>query len=136
MVSFKFTCYDYASADFLSFIFMQYEKAASILSSHDPPVVLAKIDANDEKNKEIANEYEVKGYPTIKILRSGGKNIQEYKGPREADGIVEYLKKQSGPASTEIKSADDASAFIGENKVVIVSDQPLCFCFIVRSAGL
>ncbi|KAL1309876.1 hypothetical protein HN51_052610 [Arachis hypogaea] len=102
----------------------EYEKAASILSSLDPPVVLAKVDANEEKNKEIANEYDVKGYPTVKILRSGGKHIQEYKGPREADGIVEYLKKQSGPASTEIKSADDAAAFIGENKVVVVGIFP------------
>ncbi|MED6123471.1 disulfide-isomerase [Stylosanthes scabra] len=102
----------------------EYEKAASILSSVDPPVVLAKVDANEEKNKDIANEYDVKGYPTLKILRSGGKHIQDYKGPREADGIVEYLKKQSGPASTEIKSADDASTLIGENKVVAVGIFP------------
>nr|BAG16714.1 protein disulfide isomerase [Glycine max] len=102
----------------------EYEKAASILSSHDPPVVLAKIDANEEKNKDLASQYDVRGYPTIKILRNGGKNVQEYKGPREADGIVDYLKKQSGPASTEIKSADEATAFIGENKVAIVGVFP------------
>lgn len=107
-------------------LFLQYEKAASVLSSHDPPVVLAKIDANEEQNRELATEYDIKGFPTLKILRNGGKNIQEYKGPREADGIVEYLKKQSGPATTEIKSSDDASAFIGENKVVIVSDGLFC----------
>jgi protein disulfide-isomerase A1 len=102
----------------------EYEKAASILSSHETPIVLAKVDANEEKNRDLASEYDVKGFPTIKILRNGGKNIQEYKGPREADGIVEYLKKQSGPASTEIKSADDATALIGENKVVIVGVFP------------
>ncbi|KAL3014494.1 hypothetical protein AAZX31_06G109700 [Glycine max] len=56
----------------------EYKKVASILSSHDPPIVLAK------------------GYPRIKILRNGGKNVQEYKGTHEADGIVDYLKKQSG----------------------------------------
>lgn len=91
------------------------------MSSHDPPVVLAKVDANEEANKELASQYEIRGFPTIKILRNGGKTIQEYKGPREADGIVEYLKKQSGPASAEIKSGEDASSFIGEKKVVIVS---------------
>ena len=91
------------------------------MSSNDPPVVLAKVDANEEANKELASQYEIRGFPTIKILRNGGKTIQEYKGPREADGIVEYLKKQSGPASAEIKSAEDASSFIGEKKVVIVS---------------
>ncbi|KAG4988747.1 hypothetical protein JHK82_031081 [Glycine max] len=40
-------------------------------------------------------------------------------GPREADGIIDYLKKQSGPASTEIKFADEPTAFVGENKVAI-----------------
>ncbi|KOM41559.1 hypothetical protein LR48_Vigan04g175700 [Vigna angularis] len=102
----------------------EYEKAASILSSYDPAVVLAKIDADDEKNKDLATEFEVRAYPTIRILRNGGKNVQEYKGPREADGIAEYLKKQSGPASAEIKSVDDATAVIGENKVAIVGVFP------------
>ncbi|KAI9107064.1 hypothetical protein K1719_022592 [Acacia pycnantha] len=102
----------------------EYEKAASILSSHDPPVVLAKVDANEEKNRDLATQFDVKGFPTIKIMRNGGKDVQEYKGPREADGIVEYLKKQSGPASSEIKSADDATSFIGDNKVVIVGIFP------------
>ncbi|OIV96659.1 hypothetical protein TanjilG_09201 [Lupinus angustifolius] len=102
----------------------EYEKAASILSSHDPPIALAKVDANEEKNKDLASQYDVKGFPTIKILRNGGKNIQDYKGPRQADGIADYLKKQSGPASSEIKSADDASALIGENKIAIVGIFP------------
>ena len=100
---------------------MQFEKAASILSSHDPPVVLAKVDANEEANKELALQYDVKGYPTIKILRKGGKAVQEYNGPREADGIVEYLKKQSGPASAEIKTVEDASGLVVEKKIVVVS---------------
>ena len=29
---------------FLEYLFLQYEKPASILSSHDPPIVLAKVD--------------------------------------------------------------------------------------------
>ncbi|GMI83186.1 PDI-like 1-2, PROTEIN DISULFIDE ISOMERASE 6 [Hibiscus trionum] len=98
----------------------EYEKAASILSKHDPPITLAKVDANEEANRDLASQYEVSGFPTLKILRNGGKNVQEYKGPREADGIVEFLKKQSGPASIEIKSAEDASNFIGDKKIVII----------------
>nr|CAD1844423.1 unnamed protein product [Ananas comosus var. bracteatus] len=45
-----------------------------------------------------------RSYPTLKILRDGGKHIQDYKGSRNADGFVEYLKKQADPASAEIKS--------------------------------
>ena len=99
---------------------LQYEKAASILSRHDPPVVLAKVDASDKTNKDLSGKYDVQGFPTIKILRNQGENVQEYNGPRDADGIVEYLKKQVGPASVEIKSAEDATNLIGDEGVVIV----------------
>ncbi|XP_073013007.1 protein disulfide isomerase-like 1-1 [Typha latifolia] len=98
----------------------EYEKAASVLSKHDPPIVLAKVDANEEKNKELATRFEVQGFPTIKILRNQGNSVQEYKGPREADGIVDYLKKQVGPASAEIKTTEDASNLIGDNSIFIV----------------
>ncbi|CAJ1971898.1 unnamed protein product [Sphenostylis stenocarpa] len=102
----------------------EYEKAASILSSLDNPVLLAKVDANEKKNKGIAKEFKVQGFPTIKILRNGGKVVQDYKGPRDASGIVDYLKKQSGPATAEIKSAEDATILIEEKKVVIVGVFP------------
>lgn len=100
---------------------LQYEKAASVLSTSDPPVVLAKVDANEEQNKAISNEFEVRGFPTIKILRYGGSVVQEYKGPREAEGIVTYLKKQSGPATFEIKSPEEANSIIDDNKILVVS---------------
>ncbi|XP_018858114.1 protein disulfide-isomerase-like [Juglans regia] len=102
----------------------EYEKAASVLSVHDPPVILAKVDANEGENKDLASDFEVKGFPTIKILRNGGKTVQEYKGPRDADGIVDYLKKQSGPASVEIKSVEDASSLIDDKKIFIVGVFP------------
>ena len=91
------------------------------MSSHNPPLALAKIDASEEANKEFANEYKIQGFPTLKILRNGGKSVQDYNGPREAEGIVTYLKKQSGPASVEIKSADSATEVVGEKNVVAVS---------------
>ncbi|XP_052195315.1 protein disulfide-isomerase-like [Diospyros lotus] len=102
----------------------EYEKAASVLSSHDPPLTLAKVDANDEANKELARKFEIQGFPTIKILRNGGTNIQEYNGPRKADGIVSYLKKQIGPASSEIKTAEDVSSLFDEAKIFIIGVFP------------
>ncbi|CAH8354751.1 unnamed protein product [Eruca vesicaria subsp. sativa] len=102
----------------------EYEKAAAELSSHSPPIFLAKIDASEESNKGIANEYKIQGFPTIKILRNGGKSVQDYNGPRESAGIVTYVKKQSGPASAEIKSADGAAEVIGEKDVVAVGVFP------------
>lgn len=99
---------------------MQYEKAASVLSSHDPAIVLAKVDANAEENKELAGKYEVQGFPTLKIFRNNGEKIQEYNGPRDADGIVTYLMKQVGPASNEIKTAEDVKSHIDDKKIFVV----------------
>jgi hypothetical protein len=39
-------------------------------------------------------------------------------GPRDADGTVEYLKKQVGPASVEIRTVEDATRLIGDKGVV------------------
>ena len=45
-------------------------------------IPLAKVDATEES--ALAQEYQVKGYPTLFVFRRGVKF--EYKGPREAQG--------------------------------------------------
>ena len=105
---------------------MQYEKAASVLRKHDPPVVLAKVDAYDESNKELKDKYKVNSYPAIKIIRNGGSDVSSYGGPRDADGMVEYLKKQVGPPSLELRSGGDADRSIHDNGVVLVSLPHYC----------
>nr|GEX63550.1 PDI-like 1-1 [Tanacetum cinerariifolium] len=64
----------------------EYEKAALVLSTHQPPIVLAKIDGSARENKEISREFEIKGYPTIVILQNGGRDFHYYAGPRDAYG--------------------------------------------------
>ncbi|XP_039820709.1 protein disulfide isomerase-like 1-2 isoform X1 [Panicum virgatum] len=102
----------------------EYEKAAAVLRKHDPPVVLAKVDAYDERNKEIKDKYQVHAYPTIKIIENGGNNVRGYGGPRDAAGIVEYIKKQVGPASIELRSAEEATQAIGDKGIVLVGVFP------------
>jgi protein disulfide-isomerase A1 len=46
--------------------------------------------------KELCQEQEVRGYPTIKFFKHG--KPQEYNGPRETDGVVSWLEKKTGPA--------------------------------------
>ncbi|KAG8071020.1 hypothetical protein GUJ93_ZPchr0006g41161 [Zizania palustris] len=99
----------------------EYEEAGAVLRAHDPPIVLAKVDASNELNRDLAGKYDVQGYPTIKILRGRGASASEYAGPRDAAGIVEYLKKQAGPASVEITSPE---ASIGDKGVVVVGVFP------------
>lgn len=98
----------------------EYEKAAAILKKNDPPIILAKVDANEEANKALAGEFEVRGFPTLKIIENKGEIVRDYKGPRNADGIVSYLKKQVGPPSAEITTAEEGEKFVEEADILVV----------------
>lgn len=56
----------------------------------DYGVPLAQIDGT--KNKETADEFKVRGWPTLYVFRNG--RAFEYKGSRDAKGIVTYMKNQ------------------------------------------
>lgn len=50
---------------------------------------LGAVDATE--NAQLAGKYNVKGYPTIKTFPAGPKKRPEdYNGPREAAGIVDF----------------------------------------------
>lgn len=76
----------------------EYAKAAKKLSEADPPVPIAKVDATEQK--ELASRFEIKGFPTLKWFVNG--EPQEYKGGRTEDEIVNWVKKRSGPPTTEV----------------------------------
>ena len=71
-----------------------YHEAAKLLRvdesiKTDKPVVLAKVDATIER--DLAEKYEIKGYPTIKIFRKGAE--YDYQGPRSEGKGIFYKKK-------------------------------------------
>lgn len=76
----------------------EYEGAAKELVKVDIP--LAKVDGPEEK--ELADEYGVSGYPTLLVFRNGRQF--DFKGRRDLEGIVEYMKEQAKLPSMEIKS--------------------------------
>ncbi|CAH1134868.1 unnamed protein product [Ceutorhynchus assimilis] len=96
----------------------EYAKAAEDLIRNDPPVALVKVDCT-EGGKETCNKNSVSGYPTLKIFRNG-EFSQDYNGPREANGIVKYMKAQVGPASKELKSVADLEKFLAAEKESVV----------------
>ncbi|XP_044765397.1 protein disulfide-isomerase A3 [Coccinella septempunctata] len=97
----------------------EYAKAAEELVRNDPPITLFKVDCT-EAGKETCNKNSVNGYPTLKIFRNG-EFSQEYNGPREASGIVKYMKAQVGPSSKELKTVEELEKFLkSENDVSIV----------------
>ena len=49
---------------------------------------------------------------SLQVFRDGdAASPTEYDGPREADGIVSYLKKQAGPAVKSLVDADAVKEF-------------------------
>eukprot|EP00762_Andalucia_godoyi_P005335 ANDGO_06806.mRNA.1 Protein disulfide-isomerase len=87
----------------------EWAKAATTLDAEGSPIKLAKVDA--DTHKELASRFGVQGYPTIKIFR-GSDVATDFKGPRDADGIVKYVKKQVEPSMTSFASAAEAQAFV------------------------
>ena len=84
-------------------------------------MVLAKLDATDEKNTNLAKEHEIKGFPTIKIFRDGVAKGQDYSGPRVADGIVSTLESLAGPATFALTTAEEVKSFVAKDPVVMLA---------------
>lgn len=95
----------------------EYEKAAKELSQRSPPIPLAKVDATVEN--DIATQFEVTGYPTLKIFRKG--KMFDYNGPREKYGIVDYMSEQAGPPSKQVQAVKQVQELIkdGDDAVIV-----------------
>lgn len=94
----------------------EYAKAAKELEEKGSPIKLGKVDATEET--KLAEDYAIRGYPTLKFFRSG--TPIEYGGGRQADDIVNWLSKKTGPAALEIETVDAAEEFIKSQSVVVV----------------
>ncbi|KAK9762538.1 protein disulfide-isomerase precursor [Basidiobolus ranarum] len=91
----------------------EYEVAATTLKEQE--IKLAKVDCTVEM--DLCQEYEVTGYPTLKVFREGSPS--DYNGPRKADGIVSYMKKQTLPSLSEV-TIDSIETFKDSDNVVVV----------------
>lgn len=95
----------------------EFEKASTKLKANDPPIALVKVDCTVEK--ATCDKFGVKGFPTLKIFRNG-MEAQAYDGPREAEGIIKYMRGQAGPSAKELKSVEEFKKFIdGDENAVI-----------------
>ena len=96
----------------------EYERAARRLAQLQKPIKLAKVDATVEK--ELASRFDVKGYPTLIIFRNGGLKRQPYKGPRDENGIVQYMKSMQQSPSKVAQSREQLRKQIQNDVPTIV----------------
>ncbi|KAF9471225.1 protein disulfide isomerase [Pholiota conissans] len=72
-----------------------YEQVAKTFKSESDCVV-ANIDADDKKNMQISQKYEIAGFPTIKFFSKDNKEPVDYDGGRTEADIVAYLNEKCG----------------------------------------
>ncbi|XP_061680725.1 protein disulfide isomerase family A, member 8 [Syngnathoides biaculeatus] len=84
----------------------EFEKAAGKLKGS---VQLAKVDCTSQV--DTCGRFDVSGYPTLKIFRNG-RDSGSYDGPRSAEGLSQYMAKQTGPDSTRLLSDEDLQTFV------------------------
>jgi len=58
--------------------------------------IVANIDADAAMNRELAGQYGVASYPTIKFFPRGGKEVENYEGPRSEAAFVSFLNGKCG----------------------------------------
>ncbi|EPQ18574.1 Protein disulfide-isomerase [Myotis brandtii] len=97
----------------------EYAKAAGKLKAEGSEIRLAKVDATEES--DLAQQYGVRGYPTIKFFKNGDTAApREYTAGREADDIVNWLKKRTGPAATTLPDGAAAEALVESSEVAVI----------------
>jgi len=98
----------------------EYKKAAAVLGKLDPPLHLAMVDATEER--ELAERYGVRGFPTLKFIRNG--DATDYEGGRTEKDIVSFMKKKTGPPAQEVKSKADLDKIVSSNEVLLAAYLP------------
>jgi protein disulfide-isomerase A1 len=93
----------------------EWSKAATTMNEHDATIIIGKVDATQEA--DLAQKYGVNGYPTIKWFVDG-EVAMDYSGARDADGIVRWVKKKTGPAAADM--ADKAALTAAEKEAEVI----------------
>lgn len=82
----------------------EFATAADALADSVPDVKLAQIDCTEER--DLCANFEIRGYPTLKVFKGDASNVSDYPGQRVSDSIISYMSKLTLPA---VQTIDDAA---------------------------
>ncbi|KAI1315490.1 protein disulfide isomerase (PDI) protein [Mortierella claussenii] len=95
---------------------------------------MGAIDCDNDKNRQICSQYDIKGFPTIKVFKAnrfakkGVKYPQDYQGERSAKAIVDHLVKMlpddiklvsSNPSSPKITNIEEFVAQDNDSRALL-----------------
>jgi protein disulfide-isomerase A1 len=81
----------------------EWDLAAAALKNES--VIVAKIDTSNKRCEGITKRYMISGFPTIYFFKY--QNKMEYTGAREADAIISWVMKHTGPSATMLTTVDE-----------------------------
>ncbi|XP_062957254.1 protein disulfide-isomerase A2 [Cynocephalus volans] len=97
----------------------EYSQAAALLAAESARATLAKVDGPAEP--ELTEEFRITSYPTLKFFRDGDRaHPEEYTGPREAEGITEWLRRRVGSSAMRLEDEAAAQALLETRDVVVI----------------
>ncbi|KAJ1650988.1 protein disulfide-isomerase precursor [Dispira simplex] len=79
-----------------------YEELGEKYAGHDS-LIIAKMDATTNDIPVLAAEFDVTGFPTIKLVKRGTNDIVNYSGSRTLESFVEFLTEHVGPAPEKVE---------------------------------
>jgi protein disulfide-isomerase A6 len=75
-------------------------------------VKIGKVDAT--VHQKLASRFQIQGYPTIKFFGAGKKEdnkAEDYKGGRDSDSMVQFVKSKVGAKKKEIAQLTDDETY-------------------------
>ncbi|XP_044159785.1 protein disulfide-isomerase-like isoform X2 [Bufo gargarizans] len=97
----------------------KYSKAAEELKEKTSEARLAKVDATEEK--DLADEFGVSGYPSIKFFLNGNRTGHiDYGGRRDTEGIVRWMLRRGEPAALVVETVSAAEEFIKSHETPVI----------------
>ena len=92
-----------------------FEEAATMLAEVMPGLIMAKVDATQAT--DLAAEYSLKSYPTLKWLANG--EATDYTGQRTAAKIVSWVKRHTAGEVAVLRDAAAMQALRAKGVVVV-----------------